>query len=115
MSKIYVAEFSGLGGTDQGDSVNILGIPSLAEYSIIVSAGSSGGPALQPTTKFVELSTDTTASFAIGGVAGVVGTGSATLSNCRLSPGERIVRRVPFSQGTPQAAAAYSIFTTANV
>jgi hypothetical protein len=116
MSKIYVAEFVSLGTTDQSDSVNIMPVPASVEYTVIVSAGSSGAaqPFL-PTTKFIEISTDTTASIAIGLFPGVVGTGSALLTNCRLSPGERIIRRVPFSQPTVQGAPAYAIFTTANV
>ena len=114
MSKIYVAEFPSLGTTDQSDSVNILPVPSTVEYTIIVSAGSSGGPTLQPSTKFVEISTDTTASIAFGGAPGTLGTGSAGLSNCRLAPNERVIRRVPFSEPTVQGFTPYAIFTTAN-
>lgn len=115
MSKIYVSEFPGLAQTDQSDSVNILAVPATTEYTITVSAGSSGGPMLQPTTKFIELSTDTTASFVIG-----TSGGSAGLSNCRLSPGERIIRRVlnvpplPANHIQPSPLVNF-IFTTANV
>lgn len=114
MSKIYVSEFGGLGQTDNSDSVNILPIPALAEYTIIVSAGSSGGPLIGPLTKFIEISTDTTCSFAIGTAGGIAG-----LSNCRLSIGERIVRRVPNVPPIPSVhnqpvAPANFIFTTAN-
>ncbi len=116
MSKIYVAEFPGLAATDQSDSVNILPVPASVEYTVIVSAGSSGAaqPFL-PTTKFIEVSTDTTASIAIGLFPGVIGTGSAKLTNCRLSPNERILRGVPFSQPTVNGSSQYAIFTTANV
>jgi hypothetical protein len=116
MSKIYVAEFPSLGTTDQSDSVNILPVPPTIEYTVIVSAGSSGAAQpFAPSTKFIEVSADTTCSIAIGGFPGVLGTGSAGLNNCRLSPGERIIRRVPFSQSTIQSSTAYAIFTTANV
>jgi hypothetical protein len=117
MSKIYVAEFAGLGGTDQGDSVPILAIPATVEYTIIVSAASSGAAqAIQPTTKFVEISTDTTCSFVIG-----TSGGAALLTNCRLQTNERVIRRVPT---TPQTGGPGSLqlvnstlwlFTTANV
>jgi hypothetical protein len=113
MSKIYVSEFPGLAQTDQSDSVNILAVPATVEYTVIVSAGSSGGPALQPSTKFVELSTDTTASFIIASAVGSV----AALTNCRLSIGERIVRRVPTigPSGASNTPSQFAIFTTANV
>lgn len=117
MSKIYVAEFPGLAGTDQDGSVPILALPPTVEYTVIVSAASSGAaqPFL-PSTKFIEVSTDTTASIAIGLFPGVIGTGSAGLTNCRLQTNERVIRRVPsFSQSTVQTAARYAIFTTANV
>jgi hypothetical protein len=115
MSKIYVAEFPSLGTTDQSDSVNILPVPASVEYTVIVSAGVSGAaqPFL-PTTKFIEVSADTTCSFAIGLFPGVIGTGTAALTNCRLQTNERIIRRVPFSQATVQTATQYAIFTTAN-
>lgn len=116
MSKIYVAEFPGLAATDQGDSVSLVPLPPTVEYTVIVSAGSSGAaqPFL-PTTKFIEVSTDTTASIAIGLFPGVIGTGSAGLTNCRLAPNERVLRRVPYSQPTIQTQSQYAIFTTANV
>lgn len=120
MSKIYVAEYSGLAGTDQGDSVPLLALPPLAEYTVIVSAGSSGAPqAFQPQTKFIEVSTDTTCSIAVGIFPGTVGTGSATLSNQRLNANERVLRRI---SNQPQSVVnganipfvPQGIFTTAN-
>ncbi len=121
MAKIYVAEYPGLANTDQSDSVAILTLPPTVEYTVIVSAGSSG--AAQPfqlSTKFIEVSTDTTCSIAIGGFPGVVGTGSAGLSNQRLQTNERVIRRVPFqpqsvTAGANVASTAYAIFTTSNV
>lgn len=116
MSKIYVAEFPELAGTQAPEgAVPIFAVPSLAEYSILVSAGSSGGPALQPTTKWVELSADTTASFVIG-TSGV----TAGLGNTRLNANERIVRRVQYQPqsvvpGVTQAVTTLAVFTTANV
>lgn len=118
MSKIYVAEYPGLAATDQSDSVPILALPPTVEYTVIVSAGSSGAAQpLQASTKFVEISTDTTCSIAIGPTL----TGSAGLTNQRLQTNERVIRRVPFQQqgagpgyqGT--LTTNYSIFTTANV
>jgi hypothetical protein len=118
MSKIYVAEYPGLATTDQSDSVAILALPPTAEYTVIVSAGSSGAAQpIQSTTKFVEISTDTTCSIAIGPTA----SGSAGLSNQRLQTNERVIRRVPFQQQSTgpgvygTLTTAYSIFTTANV
>ena len=115
MSKIYVSEFAGLASTDQSDSVNILAIPAAVEYTVTVSAGSSGAAQpIQAATKFIEIRTDTTCSF----VVGPSGT-TAALTNCRLNANESIVRRVPSS---PQSAGqqqlaptANFIFTTANV
>lgn len=117
MSKIYVAEYPGLATTDQSDSVAILALPPTVEYTIIVSAASSGAAQpLQATTKFVEISCDTTCSIAIGPFA----TGSAGLSNQRLQANERVIRRVPVSpQSTSPTGSilttAYGVFTTANV
>lgn len=117
MSTIYVSEFAGLGATDQGDSVNILAIPATVEYTVIVSAGNSrAAQPLQPTTKFIEIRTDTTCSFVIGPAAGT----TAALTNCRLNANESIIRRVPNTPQLPAnhiqpAPAANFIFTTANV
>jgi hypothetical protein len=122
MSQIFVAEYPGLATTDQSDSVPILALPPTVEYNVIVSAGSSGAAKpFQPTTKFIEVSTDTTCSIAIGGFPGTVGTGSALLTNQRLQANERVIRRVPFQQQSSgpgvynTITTAYAIFTTANV
>ena len=117
MSKIYVAEFPGLALTDQSDSVNILAVPPTVEYTVVVSAAVSG-PAqpFQASTRFIEVSTDTTCSINIAPFASP----AAALTNCRLSPGERVVRRVPNSPNYPTnrtggvLTTAYGIFTTAN-
>ena len=118
MSKIYVSEYPGLATTDQSDSVPLLAMPPTTEYSVIVSAGSSGAPQpIQPSTKFVEISCDTTCSIAIGPTL----SGAAGLSNQRLNANERVIRRVPFQQQSTgpgvynTLTTAYSIFTTANV
>ena len=116
MSLIYVSEFGDPAATPSGDgAVPIFPVPSLAEYAITVSAGSSGGPPLQPGTKWVELSADTTASF-------VIGTSGATakLTNARLNANERIVRRVQFQpqsvvNGNVLTLTTLAVFTTANV
>jgi hypothetical protein len=117
MSKLYVVEVAELAGVQSVDgAVAVFPVPTLAEYSITVSAGSSGGPNLQPATKWVELSCDTTCSFAIGPTA----TASAGLSNARLNANDRVIRRVPYQPQSVTAGAsvlttAYAIFTTANV
>lgn len=115
MSKIYVSEFLGLARTDQSDSVNILAIPAAVEYTVTVSAGSSGAAqAIQPYTKFVEIRTDTTCSFVIGPAGTTAGVG-----NCRLNANESVIRAVPstpYTAGQQQLApTANFIFTTANV
>jgi hypothetical protein len=117
MAKIYVAEYPGLGTTEQGDSVAILALPPTTEYTVIVSAGTSvAAQAILPTTRYVELSTDTTCSYIMG-----TATSGITVSNCRLNANERVVRRVPTS---PQVAGPGSfqlaplanfIITTSNV
>ena len=123
MSKIYVCETAALGATAANEgAVAVMPVPSLAEYNVIVSAGSSGPPQpFQPTTAFVEVSTDTTCSIAIGLYPGVIGTGSAALTNRRLNANDRVILRVPNSpqyggaSNIPQVQALYGIFTTANV
>ena len=116
MSKIYVSEYAGLANTDQSDSVPILAIPALAEYTVIVSAGSSGAAQpFQAATKFIEVSTDTTCSIVVGPAGS-----TAALTNCRLQTNERVIRRVPFQPQTgypnsPVLTTAQFIFTTANV
>jgi hypothetical protein len=118
MAKIYVAEYPGLAATDQSDSVPILALPPTVEYTVIVSAGSSGAAQpIQSSTKFIEVSTDTTCSIAIGPTL----SGSAGLTNQRLNVNERVIRRVPYQQQSSgpgvynTLTTAYSIFTTANV
>lgn len=121
MSQIFVSEYPGLANTDQSDSVPILAMPPTVEYSIIVSAASSGAAKpFQPSTKFVEISCDTTCSIAVGQFPGTIGTGSAGLTNQRLNANERVIRRVPFQPQSVTAGAsvvttAYCVFTTANV
>jgi hypothetical protein len=122
MSKIYVAEYSGLATTDQSDSVAILALPPTVEYTVIVSAGSSGSAqSIQPSTKFVEISCDTTCSIAIGVFPGTLGTGSAGLSNQRLNANDRVIRRVPYQQQSTgpgvynTITTPYGVFTTANI
>ena len=122
MSKIYVCEVADVAQMSQSDSTHILPAPSSAEYTVIVSAGISGAaqPFL-PTTRFIEVSTDTTCSIAIGPFPGVVGTGTALLTNRRLVANERITLRVPYGsqqtahQGGPVVNTNYCIFTTSNV
>jgi hypothetical protein len=97
MSKIYVAEFPGTGGTDQGDSVPLFPVPPLAEQNVTVSSVAVNiANAFQPATVWVEVSTDTTCSISWGPLATIT-TATAT-SNCRLAPNERIARRVPKGQ-----------------
>ena len=122
MSKIYVCEVVDVAQMSQSDSTPILPTPSNAEYTVIVSAGVSGAaqPFL-PSTRFIEVSTDTTCSIAIGQFPGVVGTGTAALTNRRLQSNDRITLRVPYGsvqtapQGGPVVNQPYCIFTTANV
>jgi len=118
MSVIYVAEYPGLATTDQSDSVPILALPPTVEYTVIVSAGISRSPQpIQASTKFVEISCDTTCSIAVGPTIG----GTVGLTNQRLNANERVIRRIPFQQQSSGAGVyqtlttAYSVFTTANV
>lgn len=122
MSTIYVAEYVSLANTNQSDSVPLVAMPPTIEYKVIVSAASSGAAQpFQPSTKFIEVSTDTTCSIAIGLFPGVIGTGSAGVTNKRLAQNERVIMSVPNSpqyggaSQIPQNFAAYAIFTTANV
>ncbi len=111
MSKIYVAEFGGLSG-DKSDVI-ALPVPPIAEQNVTVSAGNSQiTTAFNPLTKYIEISTDTTCSIAIG----PMGATTASLINCRLQPNERIVRRIPFNiTTTANQQVLYGICTTANV
>ena len=123
MSQIFVCEAPSLGATVANEgAVAVMPAPSTAEYNVIVSAGSSGPPQpIAPTTAFLEVSCDTTCSIAIGLYPGVIGTGSAKLTNRRLNANDRILLRVPSSptyggaSTIPQTAPVYGIFTTANV
>lgn len=116
MAKIYVSEYAGLANTDRSD-VNILAMPPTAEYTVIVSAGVSGAAQpIQATTKFVEISCDTTCSITIAPTASP----ACPLTAQRLQTNERIIRRVPWQgntgfPNTPVLSTAYSIFTTSNV
>lgn len=122
MSLVYVAEYGGLAVTDNSDSVNILQLPPSAEYTVIVSAASSGAAKpIQPSTKFISLSCDTTCSISVGVFPGQLNTGSANVNNQRLAANERVIFRVPFQQQTSGPGTynvlttAYGVFTTANV
>ena len=116
MSKIYVSEFSDLAGTQALEgAVPIFPVPPLAFYSVVVSAGVSQGQTLNANTRWVELSTDTTASFRID-----TSGGTATLNDTRLAVNERIVRRVGYQQqpvtqgGFVGTLTTLAVYTTAN-
>jgi hypothetical protein len=117
MANIYVSEFAGLANTDMGDSVPILSLPALASYTVAVSGAISGAtPTINPKTKFIEISTDTTCSFKVAPTTAP----AAALTDCRLVANERIIRRVQFQgQDGPNAGSvlvtSYSVFTTSNV
>jgi len=125
MSKIYVTEYPGLAGASNGDggAVAILAVPPTISYTVIVSAAVSG--AAQPfaqSTRFVEISCDTTCSVAFGLFPGVIGTGTALLTDCRLQANDRIIRAVPPNPvntapvgGLVINNRGYAVFTTANV
>jgi hypothetical protein len=121
MSNVYVCEVVDVAQMSQSDSTPILPTPSTVEYKVIVSAASSGGPAFQLNTRFIEVSADTTCSIVIGQYPGIIGTGSAAVTNRRLQSNDRITLRVPFYPpntapgGAPSSAVAYCIYTTANV
>jgi hypothetical protein len=121
MSKIYVCEVPDVAAMSQGDSTPLLPTPSTVEYQVIISAAVSGGPAFQQTTRFIEVSADAICSIAIGQFPGVLGTGTAALSNRRLNANERITLRVPYYPpnttpgNRPSNSTAYCIFTTSNV
>jgi hypothetical protein len=123
MSQIYVAEYPGLAQAEQGDSVSLLPSPPTVEYNVIVSAASSGAAApFQPSTRWIEVSCDTTCSIVIGPFPGVIGTGSANVTNKRLQANERVVLGVPRfpTQTAPPGGgnpvpSRFAIFTTANV
>ena len=119
MTQIYVSEFSELAATQAPEgAVALLAVPPIASYVVIVSAGVSKGQTLSPLTKWVELCTDTTASFRID-----TSGGTCTLTDTRLAVNERLIRRVNYqaqpvlggygaSVGTLTTLALY---TTANV
>ena len=123
MSQIFVAEYPGLAQLEQGDSAVIMPAPPTVEYNVIVSGASSGAATpFQPSTRFIEVSCDTTCSIAIGPFPGVIGTGSAGVTNKRLAPNERTIIGVPRfpTQTAPPGGGSpvpsrFAIFTTANV
>lgn len=100
MTKLYVAEFTGLAATAQSDSVPILTVPPTLEQAVAIStATSAGSNGFQPSTTFVEISSDVVCSIAFGTT---LSTAIATVNNCRLNANERIIRRVAgpgFSNG----------------
>ena len=92
MSRIYVSEFPELAATQAPEgAIAAFAVPALASYAVIVSAGVSKGQTLNPLTKWVELSTDTTASFRID-----TSGGTCTLTDTRLAANERLIRRVNY-------------------
>jgi hypothetical protein len=95
MATLRVAEFAGLGRTDQSDSTTILPVPPTVEQSVTVSAsGVVIGQPFQLTTKFVELCTDTTCSIQFG-IFSALTTATVTTGNGRLNANERVIRAVP--------------------
>jgi hypothetical protein len=106
MATLRVAEFPGLGRTDQGDSTTILPVPPTVEQSVVVSAsGVIIGQPFQPTTKFVELFTDTTCSIAFG-IFSALTTATVTTGNGRLNANERLIRAVPSNPPLPSSSNA---------
>ena len=93
MATLYVAEFAGVAETGQGDSIDQVAVPPIAEQTVAIAAGSTAvANAFNAATTIVEVSTDSICSIAWG-TAPV-----ATASMCRLAAGERIRRRVPAGQ-----------------
>jgi len=88
MSILYIAEFPGLASTDQSDSVPAVPVPPTAEQTVAIGSASVASAAFQPSTKWVELSTDVVCSVAFGADP------TAAVTNCRLAAGERVLRRV---------------------
>jgi len=110
MATLRVAEYPGLGQIDQSGSVAILPVPPTIEQSVTVSAsGVIIGAPFQPTTKFVELCTDTTCSIAFG-IFSALTTATVTTGNGRLNANERIIRAVP---STPPGSKRNPLVTTA--
>lgn len=92
MTKLYVAEYSGLAATAQSDSVVVVPAPPTAEQVVDYTAGVAASTAFNPSTTFVEVSTDAICSIAFG-TAPV-----AAITNCRLNANERKLFRVPAGQ-----------------
>jgi hypothetical protein len=88
MAFMYIKELSGLAATDPSDSVLAIVEPDgvVAEQKIAIAAGNTSSAALNPATKWVEISVDAICSYVVGP--------TATVANARLNAGERVLRRV---------------------
>jgi hypothetical protein len=104
MAILHVAEFPGLGRADQSDSITVLPVPPTVEQQVIVSAsGVIISNPFQPSTKFVELCTDTTCSIVFG-VFNTLTTATVTTGSGRLNANERLIRAVPNQSQIPSGS-----------
>lgn len=112
MSVILIREFPELAATQAPEgAVLALAEPATLETQVIVSSIPVLFGPFQPTTKWVELETQTTASILFGflSTAGnpnavIITTASITTGNGRLYSNDRVVRRIPFSPAPGPAA-----------
>jgi len=84
MTKLYVAEYSGLASVATDGAVAVLQQPPTAEQVVDYTAGAAAtANAFNDTTEFVELETDAICSVAFAT------TPVATVNNMRMAAGER--------------------------
>jgi hypothetical protein len=104
MSYLLIREFPELAaGQDPGGQPLAVLEPATLETQVTVSSIPVLFGPLQPTTKWVELCAQTTASILFGPSATLT-SNSITTGNGRLNANDRVIRRVTFSPASqPQA------------
>lgn len=103
MANLHIVEFSGLGSTDQSDSLPLFSPDAvLATQSILSAVTSTPSVAFQPGTRFVKLTAGGPMAIAFG----PVGTVAAAVGGWFLASGETILVRVRPNAATLPGAAA---------
>ena len=87
MATMYVTEYAGLGASDNGDIMQAVCGPPLAEQTVAISGVSAACAALQSKTRIVRVHVDVIASVNVGGAV-------ATTASQRMVAGQTEYFRV---------------------
>ena len=82
MATLYVTEFAGVGGDNQGATVGVLAQPPVAEQTVAIGGGSLASAAFNALTTFVRLHSDVICSVEFGAAP------TASATTARMAAGQ---------------------------